>query len=94
MRPLAVVNGIILGTCLSIAVSLGAVLCMFVLLGDDYPRLDYEFGALTTSLAIFVGMTAISGLSFYGILRKHPARALAQGALWAGIAATAYYYWP
>ena len=94
MRPLTVVNGIILGSCLSIAVSLAAVVLMFLLLDDEYPRLDHEFRALTTSLAIFIAMTAISAVSFYGLLRKHPTRIAAQLTMWLGIAATSYYYWP
>ena len=94
MRPLTVVNGIILGSCLSIAVSLGAVVLMFLVLDDEYPRLDHEFRVLITSMVIFLAMTAISAASFYGMLRKHPARVPAQLVMWLGIAATSYYYWP
>lgn len=94
MKPSTVITGIVLGTCLSIAVSLAAVMLMFVVLGDDYPRVNYEFDALTTSLVVFVAMTAISAVSFYGLLIRHPARAVAQVAMWAGVAATAWFYWP
>ena len=94
MRPLTVINGIVLGTCLSIAVSLAAVVLMFLVLDDEYPRLGYEFRALITSMAIFLAMTAIAAVSFYGLLKNHPARHVAQIALWAGVLATTYYYWP
>ena len=94
MRPLTVITGIVLGTCLSIAVSLAAVLLMFLILGDDYPRLDYEFRALVTSLLIFIAMTAISSVSFYWLLVKHRWRFFAQGGLWAGIFTTGLYFWP
>src|SRR5690606_27629872 len=40
MRPLTVITGIVLGSCVSISVSLGAVLFIFLVLGDEYPRLD------------------------------------------------------
>lgn len=94
MTPLTVITGIVLGTCLSIAVSLAAVLLMFLVLGGDYPRLDYEFDALTGSLGIFVCMTAISALSFYAVLIHHKARLLAQFAMWSGVGLTVWYYWP
>ena len=94
MRPLTVITGIVLGTCLSIAVSLAAVLLMFFVLGDDYPRLNYELPALLQSLVIFTVMTAISALSFYGLLKNHRWRLLAQGGLWAGILSTGLYFWP
>lgn len=94
MRPSTVVTGILLGSCLSIAVSLAAVLFIFVLLGDEYPRLSYEYSDLVVSLLIFIALTAISALSFYWMLISHPQRRLAQLLLWSGLAATAYYYWP
>ena len=59
MRPLTVLNAIVLGSCVSIAVSLAAVLLMFLVLGDDYPRLAYEFRGLVVSFAIFLAMTAV-----------------------------------
>lgn len=94
MRPLTVITGIVLGTSLSIAASLAAVLVIFLVLGDEYPRLDYEFGALIASLAIFVVMTAISAASFYTMLIGHRARWPAQLFMWAGIGAAALYFWP
>lgn len=94
MRPLTVINGIILGTCLSIAVSLAAVVLMFLILDDKYPRLGYEFRALIASLAIFIAMTAISAVSFYWLLVRHDWRFAAQGGLWAAIGMTVYYFLP
>ena len=94
MKPLTVVTGIVLGTCLSIAVSLAAVLTMFVILGDEYPRLEHEFRALIGSLAIFTAMTALSAVSFYWMLVGHPLRIAAQVVTWLGILATGYFFWP
>ncbi len=59
MRLLTVVTGILLGSSLSIAFSLAAVVVIFVILGDDYPRLGQEYGSLLTSFSIFTAMTAI-----------------------------------
>ena len=93
MKPLTVVTGIILGSCLSIALSLAAVLLMFLVLGEEYPRVEYEFGALTVSLGIFVCMTAVSAMSFYSLLIQHRFRVPAQLAMWLGLALTGLYYW-
>lgn len=94
MRPLTVLTGIVLGSCVAVAVSLGAVLLIFLILGEDYPRLQYEFRGLLASFAIFVIMTVISALSFCSLLQAHPARWCAQAAMWAGLLATGWYYWP
>lgn len=94
MRPLTAINGILLGSCVAISVSLAAVLVIFLFLGDDYPRVQNEFNALVTSLLIFVGMTAISASSFYMLLINHKYRLIAQAALWGGVVATTLYYLP
>lgn len=94
MRPLTVITGILLGSCLAITVSLTAVLVIFVILGDDYPRLQHEFESLVSSVSIFFGMTIISAGSFYTLLINHAARFWAQALMWAGLAATTWYYLP
>ena len=94
MRPLTAINGILLGSCVAISVSLAAVLVIFLFLGDDYPRVQNEFNALVTSLLIFLGMTAISAASFYTLLVNHRYRLIAQAALWGGVVATTLYYLP
>lgn len=93
MKPLTVITGIILGSCLSIALSLAAVMLMFFVLGEEYPRVVHEFGALTTSLGIFTCMTAISAASFYSLLIGHRYSALAQLTMWLGLALTGLYFW-
>jgi len=94
MRPLTVITGIVAGSCLSIAVSLAAVLLVYLILGDEYPRVRHEFKPLLASLLIFLGMTAISAVSFYTLLINHKTARLLQLAMWVGLAATAYYYSP
>jgi len=94
MRPLTVVTGILLGSSVSIAFSLAAVLVIFIVLGDDYPRLDQEYGPLLASFSIFTAMTAISAVSFYALVKHHAARWVAQAVMWAGFAGVVSYYWP
>ena len=88
------ITGILLGSCLAISVSLALVLIVFLVLGDDYPRLQHEFRPLLISMTIFLGMTIISAGSFYSLLTRHRGRYAAQALMWLGFAATGWYYWP
>lgn len=94
MRPLTVITGILLGSCLSITVSLAAVLLVFLILGDDYPRLEGEFRPLSHSMLVFLGMTIISALSFYSLLIDHKYRYFAQAIMWLMLLTTGWYFWP
>ena len=94
MRPLAAITLIILGSCFAIMVSLAAVNIIVLVLGDEYPRLQHEFDASISSLAVFTSMTTISALSFYTLVKKHTARYFAQGAMWVGLMSIVWYYWP
>jgi hypothetical protein len=94
MRPLMVINGIVLGSCLSIAVSLLAVVLIYIILGDEYPRVQDEFGPLLASTFIFFGMTAFSAASFYSILKNHKSRIFWQLTMWGGLVATSWYFLP
>ena len=94
MRPLTAVNLIILGSCFAIAFSLAAVLIVVLVLGDEYPRLQAEYRPLLSSFILFFFMTAISAASFYGLIKAHPLRFWAQGAMWLGLLGTGWYYWP
>ena len=94
MHPMTVVTGILLGSAFSIMLSLAAVMLLYLILGDEYPRLAHEFSALIESTLIFLGLTAVSAMSFYSLLKSHASRWWLQVALWSTVAATTYYYWP
>lgn len=94
MRPLTVINGILLGSNLAITVSLSGVMLVFVILGDEYPRLQHEFRSLSYSLLIFLGMTTVSAASFYTLLTNHAFRFGFQALMWMTLAAVGWYYVP
>lgn len=94
MRPLTVIAGIVLGSSLSITVSLAVVSLIFWILADDYPRLQTEFAPLTSSVLLFIILTAISAWSFLAALTDRKEKWLAQAAMWLGILMVAFYYWP
>ena len=94
MRPLTFITGILLGSSVSITLGLAAVILIFLILGDEYPRLAYEFSDLIKSTLIFVVLTTISAASFYSLLKEWKNRWWLQFALCAPLAATGFYYWP
>ncbi|MBA3563004.1 MAG: hypothetical protein H0W33_03165 [Gammaproteobacteria bacterium] len=94
MTPLAFITGILLGSAASIALGLLVVTFIFLVLAGDHPRLTAELGPLTASMALFVTLTVVCGLSFIGIMQRRRWRWYAQGAMWAGLLFVGYYYWP
>lgn len=89
-----VINGFLLGSCLSIAVSLAMVLIVYLFIGSDHPRIQNEIRPLVISLLIFLAMTTLSALSFYSIATGRRWRWPAQAGVLAGLVATGWYYWP
>jgi len=67
---------------------------VFLVLGDDYPRLQHEFRPLWQSMLIFLSMTIITAVSFYALVKNHRARYWALGGMCLGLAATIGYYLP
>ncbi len=94
MRPLTVVNLIILGSSFAITFSLAAVLIVVLILGDEYPRLEHEFEPLLDSFTVFLGMTAISAASFWGLIHNRHWKYWAHAGMWFALFATGWYYWP
>ena len=94
MRPLTAVTLILLGSSVAITFSLGAVTIIFLVLRDESPRLQHEFGALVSSLGIFIVMTALAAMSFYTLIRNHRLRFWAQAGMWLGVLGVGLYYWP
>ena len=94
MRPLTVITGIMLGSSFSIAFSLAGVMCIFLILGDEHPRLSHEIGPLFNSFMIFTVMTLICAMSFYTLIKDHVARWPANAVMWVCLIIVGFYYWP
>lgn len=92
MTPLAFINGVLLGTCASIAFGLLVVMLLFAMLGSDTPQVVPEWPALWRSTAIFLVMTVFCGLSFISLVKNRPWRWPAQALMWLGVAGTVVYY--
>ncbi|HEY8521688.1 MAG TPA: hypothetical protein VIN61_16580 [Gammaproteobacteria bacterium] len=94
MRPSLVVLGFVLGSAASITFSLFGVAVVYLVLRGDHPRLDAEFPAVLSNLAIFAALTAVAAASFYGHAKRKAWRGWASGVLVAGIAWVGWHYWP
>jgi hypothetical protein len=93
VRPLTVLTGIILGSSAATTFGLGATLVVFMVLAGEHPQFRTELPLLAVYLAIFVGLTALAGVSFIGLARQRPWRRWAQAALWATLCVLAAVYW-
>lgn len=93
MRPLAVLNGIILGCTAAIMIGLAVTLFIYWVLLDDYPqRLGAELGPLVQYVCIFVGMTIVSAAGFIGQILDKRWKWWAEIALLAALCGAAWYF--
>lgn len=93
MRPLTVLTGIVLGSSAATTFGLGATLIVFLVLSNETPQFREELPLLAGYLAIFVGLTAMAGISFIGLARDRPWRHWAQAAMWGSLAGLIALYW-
>ena len=94
MRPLAVLNAIVLGSAAAISFGLCGVLIIFLVLKGQHPEMRGEFPALLRSSALFLLLTGVSGASLFAALKELRWRWLAQVAMWLVIAGITTLYWP
>lgn len=94
MRPLAVLIALIFGSSAAISFGLTATAVVFLVLGDDEPRLADELPALLRSCGWFLGLAAISGACLYATLKDLRWRWAAQGAMWLFLGLIGWVYWP
>jgi hypothetical protein len=94
MQPFVIILGIVLGSLVSIAFGLSAVLLVFWILQDEHPRFSAEMPALIQSAAIFTVLAAVAVAGFVGTLRARFWRYPVLGLLWLGLLATVWFFWP
>ena len=93
MRPLTVLTGIVLGSSAATTFGLGATLVVFLVLSGEVPEFRAELPMLAVYLLLFIGLTALAGVSFVGLAKNRPWRRWAQGTLWGALAGLAALYW-
>lgn len=94
MRPITVLNGIIMGSCGSIFIGTAVTLVIFLIIGPENPSLKRELGPLTLYVAIFAGLTALSVLAFVGQLLVKPWRWWSQAAMLVAVTGVVFYLLP
>jgi hypothetical protein len=94
MRPLTVLNAIILGSAAAITFGLTAVLVIYLILRGRHPELANEFGPLLRSSGQFALLTIVSAVSFVAMMKTLRWRWIAQTAMWFTVLAIGILYWP
>jgi hypothetical protein len=94
MRPLTVVNAIVLGSAAAITFGLTAVLVIYLILKGRHPQLAQEFGPLLRSSGQFAVLTIVAAASFIAQLKALRWRWIAQAAMWLTVLAMGVLYWP
>lgn len=92
MRPLTIVNGILMGTFVAIGIGLAVVSFLFFWHGDTYTQLQAEQQPLAVSTGMFTLGAGVSVLAFWGQLKNTWWRWWAEVALVTVIAAIAAYF--
>lgn len=94
MRPITVLNGIIMGSCGSIFTGIAVTLVIFLVIGPENPSLQRELGPLLRYAAIFLALTGLSTVAFIGQLLLKRWRWWAQGVMLVAVSAAVVYLLP
>jgi hypothetical protein len=94
MKPSVALLGFVLGSAASITFGLIGVVVVFLFLPAETPRVQSELPLLLGSAGGFAVLTLLAALSFYGQLKDARWRRLAIAALFVGLAAMGFAYWP
>lgn len=94
MRPITVLNGIVMGSCGSILLGISVTLLIFLILGPENPSLQRELQPLSIYAGIFLGLTAVSAWAFVGQLLLKSWRWWAETAMLVAIGGAVYYLLP
>ena len=94
MRPITVLNGIIMGSCGSIFIGIAVTLVIFLVLGPENPSLERELRPLSLHAVLFLALTGLSTWAFVGQLLLKSWRWWAQVAMLAAVGGAVFYLLP
>ena len=94
MRPIAALNGILLGSVAAIAIGSAVTLLIVSLLIPDYPRLEAEWRPLLKVTLLFTLTAVAFALAMVGHLRERQWRWLAQGMAVMAFTMLVAAFWP
>ncbi|MFT4046923.1 MAG: hypothetical protein QM661_09535 [Solimonas sp.] len=87
MKALNLFNGVMLCLMATFAVTLGAVCVMYAFYLDELPRLRAEWQLVLHVTGLFIMLSVIAALAFWGQWRRRPWRWPAEGVLVVALAA-------
>jgi xanthine/uracil permease len=94
VRPLAVLLGIITGSCVAIAVALAMTGIVFLFLPEYAVQVNAERRPLLVGIACSWALSALAGTALLGELRTRAWRRVPQALLLVALAMLAWRYWP
>jgi hypothetical protein len=94
MRPFVVLLGIVMGSTVSIALTLLMTGVVFLLMPEYADRLADERRPLLLACSLSAVLATVAFTSFYGELRLRTWRYAAHGALAVILAISLWTYWP
>jgi len=94
MRPMTMLNGILLGTAGAIALGSAVTLLIVAVLADESARLQGEWRPLLVTTVLFAALTALCAAAFIGHLRERAWRWSAQVGVVLALAAIVAFFWP
>lgn len=95
MRPITVINLIILGSSLAISICLVVVWAILSITAMDpalAERVGPELKVLPTHIALFIPLTLICTVSFLSMQKQKPSRWFWQLAMWGALSALVFFY--
>lgn len=94
MRPMTMLNGVLLGTAAAIALGSAVTLFIVAVLASESARLQAEQRPLLVTTVLFAVLTALCAAAFIGHLRERAWRWAAQFGVMLGIVAVVAFFWP
>ena len=95
MRPITVINLIILGSSLAISICLIVVWAILSLTAMDpalADRVGPELKALPIHIALFIPLTIVCTVSFLTMQKQKPSRWFWQLAMWGSLCGLGFFY--
>jgi O-antigen ligase len=94
MRPMTMLNGILLGTAVAIAIGTAVTLLIVSLLAGESQRLQGEWRPLLVTTVLFTVLSGVCAAAFVGHLRERTWRWVAQLGVLFSLVAIVAFFWP
>lgn len=94
MRPMTMLNGVLLGTAVAIAIGTAVTLLIVSLLAAESQRLQGEWRPLLVTTILFTLLSGVCAVALVGHLRERAWRWIAQIGVLCALVAIVAFFWP